>query len=111
MNIVVKARHMDVTGAMRQYVESKLGKLPRFYDGIHQIEAILDVEADQAVVEIVVTAGRKHTFVARHRQEDMYACVDECVAKMTRQIRRHKDRLRTRQGATKGQVVLDSSDD
>ena len=38
MNVVVKARHMDVTDAMRQYVESKAGKLPRFYDGILSID-------------------------------------------------------------------------
>lgn len=108
MNIVVKARHMNVTEAMREYVESKLNKLPHFYDAIHLIEATLDIEAEQAAVEIVVTAGRKHTFVARHRQEDMYACVDECLQKMTQQIRRHKDKLRTRQGAVKGRVVVEA---
>ena len=89
---------MNVTGAMRDYVESKLSKLPRFYDNIQSIEAVLDIEADLPSVEIVVTARRKATFVATHRDEDMYACVDQCVGKIAEQIRRHKDRVRGRKG-------------
>ena len=94
MNLIVKARHMDVTDAMRQYVESKAAKLPRYYDNIQSVEATLDIEADQAVVEIVVTATRKATFVATHREENLYASVDQCLRKITEQLRRHKDRVR-----------------
>ena len=107
MSIVVKARHMDVTAAMREYVELKVGKLPRFYDNIQSIETTLDIEADHAVVEIVVTARRKHTFVATHRSEEMYACVDQCLAKITEQIRRHKDRVRGHHATPLSQVPVE----
>jgi putative sigma-54 modulation protein len=98
VNMTVKARHMDVTDAIRDYVESKLAKLPRYYDNIQTIEAILDVEAEHAVVEVVVTARRKSTFVATHREQDLYAAVDQCVQKISEQLRRHKDKVRDRQG-------------
>lgn len=98
MNITVKARHMDVTDAIRDYVESKVAKLPRYYDNIQTIEAILDVEAEHAVVEVVVTARRKSIFVATHREQDLYAAVDQCVQKISEQLRRHKDKVRDRQG-------------
>lgn len=110
MKIDVKARHMDVTDAIRQYVESKANKLPRFYNGIKSIEVILDVQADQSVVEILVTASRKHTFVAKFREEDMYACVDQCIGKITQQIRRHKDRLRDRRASTAGQPTSQAAE-
>ena len=96
MNIVVKARHMDVTDALRQYAESKVSKLPRFYDNIQSVEVTLDMEANRPTVEMVVTARRRNTFVATHRHEDMYACVDQCFDKISEQIRRHKDRVRHR---------------
>ena len=102
MNVVVKARHMDVTEAMRGYVETKASKLPRFYANIQSVEVILDVEADKPVVEIVVTARRKDTFVATHRDDDMYACVDQCLHKISEQLRRHKDRVRDRRGPPHG---------
>ena len=49
-------------------------------------------------MEIVVTATRKNTFVATHRDDDMYAALDQCLHKITEQLRRHKDRVRDRHG-------------
>jgi len=100
---------MNLTEAMREYVEGKIEKLPRFYDSILSIDATLDVEADQPVVEIHVTARQKHTFVARHRGEDLYACVDQCVDKITQQIRRHKDRVRGHRPAPAAQIATEAA--
>ena len=105
MNIVVHARHMEVTDSIRNYVESKVSKLPKFYDGIQSVEVILDVEADQSVVEIIITARRKNTFVATHRDADLYAGVDQALHKIANQLRRHKDRVRDRQGTPHSQAV------
>ncbi len=105
MNIVVKARHMDVTDAIREYVETKAAKLNRFYDNVHSIEVTLDIEADQPSVEIIVSAKRKNVFVASHRGPDMYACVDQCMHKISEQLRRHKDRVRDHQGPTHREVM------
>jgi len=99
MKIAIDARHMNLTAAMREYVEAKVSKLPKFYDSILSIETVLDVEADKALVEIHVTARQKHTFVAKHREQDLYAAVDHCVDKITEQIRRHKDRVRSHRPA------------
>ena len=102
MNIVVEARHMEVTNAIREYVETKVSKLPKFYHDIQSIEAVLDMEAERPVVEIIVTARRKHTFVATHRaadMEDLYACVDKCFDKLAEQLRRFKDKVRDHKGA------------
>jgi putative sigma-54 modulation protein len=98
VNVLVKAPHMPVTEAIRQHVEGKVSKLPRFYDNVQTVEVTLNQEAAQSVVEIVVTASRRNTFVATHRDEDMYAAVDQCLHKITEQLRRHKDRVRDRHG-------------
>ena len=98
MNIVVKARHMEVTEAIKKYVESKAQKLTRFYDNIQSVEVTLNMEADKPFAEIVVTAKRRNTFVATHRDEDMYVCIDQCIHKIAEQLRRHKDRVRDRHG-------------
>jgi putative sigma-54 modulation protein len=94
VNIVIEARHMEVTDSLRDYVESKAEKLPKYYDSIHSIEVKLDMEADQLMSEIVVHAGKKATFVASARNEDMYSCVDQSLHKIAEQLRRHKDRVR-----------------
>ncbi|MBS3733763.1 MAG: ribosome-associated translation inhibitor RaiA [Phycisphaerae bacterium] len=98
MNVEIKARHMDVTDAIRDYGETKLAKLPRFYNKIQSMEMILDFEAEKALAEVVVTAKRKATFVGSERNDDMYAAIDQAVHKVEQQIRRHKDRVRDHQG-------------
>jgi putative sigma-54 modulation protein len=104
VDITVIGRHVEVTDAMRQYVESKAAKLPRFYDNVLSAEVILGMEAEKAVVEIVVTANRKNTFVATHRDDVMYAAIDECLRKISEQLRRHKDKVRDRQSQSMGQA-------
>jgi putative sigma-54 modulation protein len=94
---------MEVTDSIRRYVETKAAKLPKYYDGIQSIEVILDLDAEQSVAEIIVTGRKKHTFVATHRATDMYASVDQCLDKMTAQLRRHKEKVRDRKGPPRGE--------
>ena len=98
VNVLVKAPHMPVTDAIRRHVEDKVAKLPRFYDNVQTIEVTLDRQAQQSLVEIVVTAKRRNTFVAKERGDDMYDALDACLHKITEQLRRHKDRVRDRHG-------------
>lgn len=109
MNIVVEVRHMAVTDAMKQYVQTKAAKLSKYYSDVQTIEVILDIEADKPSVEMVASAKRKNVFVASHREDDMYACVDRCLHKITEQLRRHKDRVRNRHKPSHGgQATTDS---
>jgi putative sigma-54 modulation protein len=96
---------MEVTEALRQHVEEKISKLPHILDTLLSVEVILDTEADKSVVEVVATANRKNTFVATHRDPDMYVCIDHCLHKITEQIRRHKDKVRDRQKPPHGQIT------
>ena len=93
---------MEVTDAIRRYIESKAAKLPRYYDSVRSAEVILGMEAEQPMMEIIVQADRKAAFVASARDEDMYACIDRCLHKVIEQLRRYKDRVRDHQGRPHG---------
>ena len=103
MNITIEARHMDVTDAIRDYARSKVEKLPKFYDNIQSIEVVIDMDGGQPSVEVVIQARRKNTFVAHQRNTDLYASIDQCVDKISQQLRRHKDKVRDRQGTPHGE--------
>lgn len=98
MDISVVARHMEVTAAMREAATDKVAKLPRLYDGVQSAAVTFDKDAGENVVEIVAMGKRKAKFVAHHRGDDMYACLDQCLHKLEMQLRRHKDKIRDRQG-------------
>ena len=98
MQILVTGRHVEVTGEVREYVETKAGRLAKYYDRIHEIEVILDHESEQFSAEMIVRAAGKHTFVARGTGPDTFALVDEIVAKLERQLNKHKEKNRNRKG-------------
>lgn len=98
MNITVKSRHMDSTDAIKEHVRAKAAKLERLLSEIMSVEVVLAMEADHSWVEVVATAKGRNTFVAKHTEDDMYACVDHCLQKIEQQLRRHKDKVRDRQG-------------
>ncbi len=87
---------MEVTDDVRDYVESKVAKLPRFYDRIHEVEVVLDHESEQFTAEMIVRADRKHTFVARETGPDTFALIDMVIEKLERQLIRHKEKNRNR---------------
>lgn len=98
VQILVTGRHVEVTDEVREYVETKAGRLTKYYDRIHEIEVILDHESEQFSVEMIVRADRKHTFVSRGTGPDTFALVDEIVVKLERQLTKHKEKNRNRKG-------------
>src|SRR5882672_1152715 len=88
---------MDVTGPLKEYAETKAGKLVKYYDRIQEIEVIFDAgKRDQMRVELIVNAEHKNMFVVHHDDPDAYAALDGCVHKMERQLSEHKKKHRNR---------------
>lgn len=96
MKIQVTGRHVEVPEDLREYIETKANKLPRYYDRIHEIEVVLDHESEQFTAEMIVRVDQKHTFVARETGPDTFVLVDLVVDKLERQLVRHKEKRRNR---------------
>ena len=96
MQIRIAGRHVEVTDDVRDYVESKVAKLSRFYDRIHEVEVVLGHESEQFTAEMIVRADRKHTFVARETGPDTFVLIDMVIEKLERQLIRHKEKNRNR---------------
>lgn len=92
MQLTITGHHIDVTPALKQKVESKLGKLERHFDHLTDIHCILTVEKLQHKAEATVhlTGGTIH---ADAIEEDMYAAVDALIDKLSRQVTKHKEKL------------------
>lgn len=94
MKVNLVGRHVDVSDDVREYIESKAAKLPRFYDRIHEIDVVLDHESEQFTAEMIVRTDRKHTFVARETGPDTFVLIDLVVEKIERQLTKHKEKNR-----------------
>lgn len=96
MEIIVTGRHMDITPAIRDYASDKVAKLPRYFDRIQSIEVVAHKNDRQHEMEIIVHVDRSDPFLCKTAGPDLYACIDEAVNKLERQLTDYKDKLRNR---------------
>ncbi|MGI9304339.1 MAG: ribosome hibernation-promoting factor, HPF/YfiA family [Gammaproteobacteria bacterium] len=93
MQIEVTGHHVDITTALRQYVNGKLSRLERHFDDVINVHVILTVEKLRHKAEATMLVSRAKIF-ADAVEEDMYAAIDGLVDKLDRQVVKHKEKLK-----------------
>ena len=96
MQISVTGRHVEITEAMRSYVESKMPRLLHYYDRIESIDVVVEMESGKSCIEMVIRADHKNTFVAQVAADAFNEAVDLVLDKVERQITKHKEKVRNR---------------
>lgn len=90
MHLTVKGHHMEITGALRDYIEQKFGRAWRHFDHVNEVHVVLGVEKLQQTAEVTVhVPGRDIHCEASHT--DMYAAIDLLADKLDRQVLRYKE--------------------
>lgn len=95
MQITVSGHHIDVTPALRDYVNTKLGRLQRHFDNITNSAVTLTVEKLVHKAEATVHVAGADLF-ALSESEDMYAAIDALADKLDRQLIKHKEKIKGR---------------
>jgi len=95
MQIIFSGKHVEVTPALKQYAETKLNKLGRFFDGVQEVHVVESTLRNQHIVEVTLKANGI-LIRAEERSPDMYTSIDLVVDKLERQLSRYKDRFITR---------------
>ncbi|HRK56388.1 MAG TPA: ribosome-associated translation inhibitor RaiA [Burkholderiaceae bacterium] len=106
MNLIIHGHHVEVTPALRSYVENKMERIRRHFDHVIDADVILGVDKliQRAEVTLRVRGDSLH---AQATDEDMYAAIDALMDKLDRQVLRHKDKTRDHGRTTlKDQVNL-----
>lgn len=91
MQSTITGRHLDVTPALRDYVNSKLARLERHHEPPTSTQVILSVENLDHKAEAILQL-RGDTVYAEASQPDMYAAIDVLADRLDRQLLRHKER-------------------
>lgn len=91
--ITVTVRHEQVTDSLRDYAHKKIEGLHLDYPKIIEAKAILDVQKNRHIAEIILFCTNHITIEAHSEGKDMYAALDETIEKIARRMRKHKTRL------------------
>ena len=92
MQINLTGHHVDITPAIRSYVENKFVRLERHFDNMTRIQVILSVEKERQKAEASIMVNKGNIY-ADSQHEDMYAAIDSLLDKLDRQIKKHKEKL------------------
>src|SRR3954462_1251478 len=96
MQLSTTFRHMDASQAVREYSEEKLEKVRKYF---HKepiaAHAVFSVERGfNHVADINITLPSGLVINAKETTEDMYSSIDLAVARIERQVRKWKDKIR-----------------
>jgi len=96
MQLNITGHHVELTDALREYVETKFAKLERHFDQITNVQVTLTVDKLRQIAEatLKVAGGEIH---ASGETEDMYAAIDQLIDKLDRQLIKHKEKNQARQ--------------
>ena len=93
MQINLTGHHVEITDALRQYVQSKIERLERHFDSVTNVHVVLSVEKLQQKAEATMHVSGADVF-ADAVHEDMYAAIDALADKLDRQVKKHKEKLK-----------------
>ena len=89
----ITGRHVEITPALREYAEKKLGKMEHHFNHITQVHIVLSVEKNEHKAEATVHASGHADFFAEAFEPNMYAAIDSLTDKLVRQITKHKEKI------------------
>ena len=92
MKFQVTGHHVEVTAAMRAYVEKKMEKIVRHFDHVIDVHCVLSVEKLEQKAEATLKV-RGPDIHADAVDGNMYAAIDALVDKLDRLVKKRKDMM------------------
>lgn len=98
LHVIVQGKHIQVTPALREYAEEKLGRIVRYFDQVHDAQVVLSVERRRGdlgkaqVVEVTVH-GDGVVLRGEEASSDMYASIDLVAEKLKKQIEKYRSKF------------------
>src|ERR1051325_8890894 len=100
LQIHVTGRHLSVTDPIKDYAQKKIENIGLDFPRILDAHVILDVEKHRQTAEVILHCGNHIVIEAKAESDDLYASIDEVVAKATRQLRKAKTKIQRHQPRT-----------
>jgi ribosomal subunit interface protein len=98
MDILVQAKNMKATKALRAFIENQTGKLRKLGMPISRVRVFLeniarkDSDPQRASVQMEVTIPGKGKVTVKNKAHDLYLAITETVSSLTRHVRKEKEK-------------------
>jgi len=112
MLLNIRGSKLEVTEAIRSYVESKLKKLDKYFENPDENTAnvVIRTRGIEQIVEITIPI-KKAVLRAEESHKDLYASIDLVIDKLERQIIKNKTRIKNRKNKEVINVFIEFDED
>lgn len=92
MRISINGKNIEISDYLRDLAVKKVSKLERYFSADTEVQVTMSVERNRHIVEVTIPYGGG---IIRGEEVtgDMYASIDNVIAKVERQIVRHRTKL------------------
>jgi putative sigma-54 modulation protein len=95
MHFSVTFRHMEASDAIKEYAREKVDKIKKYFPDPIMAHVVLTTERGyQHVADVNITLHNGLIIKGHEVTEDMYSSIDLVAAKIERQVRRYKEKIR-----------------
>ncbi|MDD4831778.1 MAG: ribosome-associated translation inhibitor RaiA [Bacilli bacterium] len=94
MKSIIRSKDIEVNKPIKDYIESKLEKVDKFFRNPNEITAniVLKLRGHEQIIE--VTIPKKNLLIRNEEsQSDLYAAIELVMDKIERQIRKNKEKI------------------
>jgi putative sigma-54 modulation protein len=91
MNLQLTGHHLEITPALREYIEGKLSRVSNHFDHVIDVKVTLSVEKLVQKVEATLRVPGNDLHV-ECSGENMYSAIDMLTDKLDRQVLKHKEK-------------------
>lgn len=100
MQLSVTFRHMDSTDALREYAREKVERIRKYFPDPIKAHVVLVCDRGyNHTADVMITLHNGLVIKGVETTEDMYSSIDLVMAKIERQVRRYKEKIRSHKGA------------
>lgn len=100
MQLSVTFRHMDSTDALRDYAKEKVERIRKYFPDPIKAHVVLVCDRGyNHTADVMITLHNGLVIKGVETTEDMYSSIDLVMAKIERQVRRYKEKIRSHKGS------------
>ena len=107
MQLRITARHFEMNGNLKEFAEKNFVKLERYFENIIDCHLILTKDRYQQVAEGTLKVYGT-VITAKVATNDMHASVEKLADKLEAQLKRYKDKLKTKDQKKLSQLKADA---
>src|SRR6516225_5532519 len=99
MQLSVTFRHMDATEALKAYAQEKVERIRKYFPDPIKSHVVLSCDRGyNHIADVMITLHNGIVIAGEETTEDMYSSIDLVMAKIERQVRRYKEKIRNHKG-------------